>query len=220
MNTFLYFLLSFGYISLFIFGLILSKKNILNATNLFLLVIVGLVYDNLIIALGRSIGEGKLLEGLSYARFWLHALFTPLLILFAWSICFTLGLTWAKKKFWKITFSFLTLGLILYELFSSVIVLKLKAKRENGVLTYESIEPASPVMVILVTLVLVIIGIILIKNFHFPWLLIGTIIMTLGSVLAIWITNFPIMNVLEFLLLLTLLLTKRFQIRNSKKPNT
>lgn len=187
---------------------------------MFLLVIVGLVYDNLIIALGRFFGEGKLLEGLSFVRFLLHALFTPLLILFAWSIAFKLDLAWAKKKFWKIVFSILTIGLILYELFTSVIGLKLRAKRENGVLTYESIESVSPVMVILVTLVLVIMGIILIKNFHFPGLLIGTIIMTLGSVLAIWISNFPIMNVLEFLLVLSLLLTKRFQIRNSKKPNT
>lgn len=220
MNTFIYFLLVFGYLCFLIWGLILSKRSMLDFTSVLLLVIVGLVYDNLIIALGKFIGEGKLLEGLSTLRYWLHALFTPTLILFAWSIGENLGLPWAKKKFWKVIFSLLTAGLILYELFTSVIGLKLKANEDNGIFTYESIESVSPVMVILVTLVLFIMGIILVKRFHFPWLLIGTVVMISGSITAAWIKNFPIMNSLEFLLILSLLLTKRYQVRESEKMNT
>lgn len=220
MNTFIYMLLAFGYLCFLIWGLILSNRNLVSLTNVLMLVILGLFYDNSIIALGKFIGEGQMLEGLSTVRFLLHALFTPLLILFAWGIGFRLGLPWTKKKFWKVIFTIMTLGLILYELVTSVFGLKLKAKEANGLLTYENIESVSPVMVILVTIVLFIMGCILVKKFHFPWLFIGTSIMILGSFLAVWITDFPIMNVLEFLLILSLLLTKQFQVRESEKPST
>ncbi|MGY0691860.1 hypothetical protein ACW2QC_03595 [Virgibacillus sp. FSP13] len=218
MNTFLFFFLGFGYLCLFIWGLILSRNHgLLNLTNVILLVILGLVYDNLIIAFGRFIGEGNLLETLSYVRFWLHALFTPTLILFAWSICFRIGLPWAKKTFWKVLAWLMTIGLILYELLASIKELELEPKWKNGVLTYESaVQSDSLIMVIIITLVLGIVGIILMKKFRFSWLFIGTLVMISGGILAIWIKNFPIMNVLEFILIVSLLMTKQFQIRNQK----
>lgn len=220
MHTFIYFLLAFGYIGLLVWGLILSKKEIRNLANVLLLVIFGLIYDNLIIASGRFIGEGDLLEKLSYARFWLHALFTPTLVLFAWCICFNLSMRWAKKTFWKVAFTTITLALTLYELFTSIIRLELRLKKEYDVLSYGSVEQSSPVMVILVTVALIIVGIILLKKFHFPWLLIGTTIMIAGSIVGIWIKNFPIMNTMEFLLILSLLLTRQFQVRMSETSST
>lgn len=47
------------------------------------LVGLGLVYDNALIAVGKFIGEGTLLEALNLARYWSHAFLTSLLILFA-----------------------------------------------------------------------------------------------------------------------------------------
>ncbi|WP_106497317.1 hypothetical protein [Lentibacillus sp. Marseille-P4043] len=218
MDTFIFFLLGFGYFCLFIWGLVLSRNyGLLNLTNVVLLVIIGLIYDNLIIAFGRFIGEGKLLENLSYARFWLHALFTPTLILFAWSICFRTGLPWAKKTFWKAVAWLMTIGGILYELLASIKGLKLKPKWKNDVLTYESAAPSdSLIMVIIITLVLGIVGFILMRKFRFPWLFIGTLVMILGGILAIWIKNFPIMNVLEFILIISLLMTRQFSNQKSK----
>lgn len=219
MNTFIYFLLTFGYLCFLGWDLKLSKNCLLNFTNVLLLVIAGLVYDNFIIALGRFIGESELLESLSYVRYWLHALFTPTLVLFAWCICFKLGSAWAMKTFWKVAFSLTTLALILYELFTSVIGLKLRAKEANGILSYENVESASPWMVILVTTILVIVGILLLKKFRFPWLLVGTSVMMIGSSLGIWIKDFPIMNILELLLILSLLLTKQFQVKMSENQS-
>src|SRR5699024_10201171 len=117
------------------------------------------------------------LKGLSNARFWIHALFTPTLILFAWSICFEIGLPWAKKTFWKGLAYFLTIGLIIYELVTVVKKLELEPKWNKGVLTYENVLQSDyPVMVIFITLILGIVGFILIKKFHFYWLFIGTIV--------------------------------------------
>lgn len=221
MNTFLYFFLGFGYLCLLIWGIVLAKKHgLFNLTNVLLLVILGLVYDNLMIAFGRFIGEGNVLESLNVVRFWLHALFTPTLILYAWSICFRIGLPWAQKTFWKVLAWLLTIGLILYELLTSIKGLELKPNWENGVLTYENAAQSdTPVMVILITLVLGIVSIIFIKKFRYFWLFIGTLVMILGGILAIWIKSFPIMNVLEFLLIVSLLMTKQFQIRIKKQSS-
>ncbi|WP_051359428.1 hypothetical protein [Paucisalibacillus globulus] len=210
METALFFLLALGYICLFIWGLILSKnRGLFKLTNVLLLVILGLIYDNAIIAFGKFIGKGTVLEWLSYGRFWLHALFTPTLILFAWSVCFRTDLPWAKHAFSKVLAYLLTIGLILFELFVSIRGLKLEAVWKNGLLTYESVGSTNPFMVIVITLLLGIVGSILMVKFRFFWLLSGTVVMVLGSVLANWI-SFPIMNVLEFLFIVSLLLTKKF----------
>src|SRR5699024_2414980 len=170
-------------------------------------------------AFGRFIGEGNVLESLSYVRFWLHALFTPTLILFAWSIYSRTGLPWAKKRFWKVLAHLITIGLILYELFASVKGLKLEPSWKNGVLTYESAgQSVGPFMVISITIILGIVGLLLVIKFRFFWLFIATLVMISGGILAIWIKNFPIMNVLEFLFIVSLLWTKQFLIRIKKQP--
>ncbi|GAB3804842.1 hypothetical protein [Virgibacillus kimchii] len=212
METFIFFALGIGYICLFIWVLFLSRTHgLFSLTNVLLLVIIGLIYDNFIIALGRYIGEGNTLESLSYVRFWLHALFTPTLILFAWSICFKSDLSWAKKAYWKVLASLITVGLILYELITSVRGLELEPNWENGVLTYDSAgQAAGPFMVIAITLVLGIVSVIFIVKFHYYWLFIGILLMVLGSILGIWLKYSPLMNILEFVLILSLVLTKRF----------
>lgn len=215
MVSFLYFFLAISYLCLFVWGIFLAKKARFHLTNLLLFVIIGLIYDNLIIAIGRFIGEGNVLETFSFLRFLLHALFTPTLILFAFGICVGTGLRWPKKTFWKVLASLMTLGLILYELFASVINLELEPIWKNGVLTYTSAgHSGSPIMVIIVTVVLGIVGYILAKTFHFFWLLIGTIVMISGGLLTIWIKQESIMNILELLLIVTLLVTWQFQVRN------
>src|SRR5690625_151429 len=182
MDTFLFFLLGFGYVCLLIWGLFLARNHgLMNLTNVLLLVILGLIYDNLTIAFGRFIGEGNVLENLSYVRFWLHALFTPTLILFAWSIYSRTGLPWEKKRFWKVLAYLITIGLILYKLFASVEGLHLEPTWNNGVLTYESSgQSVGPFMVIIITIILGIVGLLLMIKFRFFWLFIGTLVMKIG----------------------------------------
>lgn len=212
MGTFLYYLLGFSYIFLFIWGLFLARNHrFLHLTNVLLIIILGLVYDNLIMASGKFIGEGNLLEGLNAVRFWIHALITPTLVLFAWSIYHWSDLPGSKGESWKTVAYLTTAGLIVYELFASVIGLKLEPTWTNGVLTYESVgQSTSPLMVIIITGILGMIGLLLLIKYRFYWLLMGTLIMFSGGLLAIWIKDFPIMNVLEILLIVSLLLTKKF----------
>lgn len=217
MNTFLYLLLGIGYIFLLIWGIFqASDRGFINLINALLLVIFGLIYDNFIIALGRFIGEGNLLQSLSYIRFWLHALFTPTLILFAWNIYFKAGFPWAKKKFLRVIAYIVTISLILYELLASTIGLKLKPSWKNGILTYESARQSNiPIMVIVITLIFIILGSLIMKKFRFPWLFIGTLVMISGGILTMWIKNFPIMNILEFQFIISLLFTRKFLIKKT-----
>lgn len=218
LESFLFFTLTLGYFILLIWGLVLSRNNdVIQLTNVLLLVIVGLIYDNLIIALGSFIGEGQMLESLSYGRYWLHALFTPTLIIFAWGICSRSHLSWARKTSSKYLAFTLTAGLILYELFTSIRGLELEPKWQNGILTYENIsQSGTPVMIIFITLILSIVGIIFIIKFRFYWLFTGILVMALGSVLGAWLKFEPLMNILEFVLIVSLLLTKRFLVHNEK----
>jgi len=210
MNTFVYFLLGIAYVLLFIWGVWLAKQRGIQVSDVLLLVTIGLIYDNTIIALGRFIGEGVFLENLSYARYWLHALFTPTLILYTWSICFEMGFSFAKKTFWKTAAYLLTFGLIIYELFLYIDQLKLQPTWENELLIYDHEgQLGFPLMIVCVTLALFIVGIIFLKMVKFPWLLVGVIVMCVGSSLSIWLKEFPIMNVMEFILMLSLLSVKK-----------
>ncbi|TSI05159.1 hypothetical protein [Lysinibacillus sp. BW-2-10] len=214
METIIYIFLTISYICIFIWDVMISRKDgLFKVTNLLLLVIFGLIYDNFIIALGKYIGEGHLLETLSTLRYWFHALFTPTLILFAWAICLHLGLRWAKKTYWKILFFTLTIGLISYELLASIRGLQLEPKWEQGVLTYQNVQSSNPIMVIIITIVLALIDFLLLRKFHFPWLFVGVLLMVVGSLLNMWIKFSPMMNLFELLLIVSLLLTKRFQVQ-------
>jgi ABC-type multidrug transport system permease subunit len=102
-------------------------------------------------------------------------------------------------------------------LFTSIRGLELEPKWQNGILTYENIsQSGTPVMIIFITLILSIVGIIFIIKFRFYWLFTGILVMALGSVLGAWLKFEPLMNILEFVLIVSLLLTKRFLVHNEK----
>ncbi|MFA1818854.1 hypothetical protein ACDX78_01405 [Virgibacillus oceani] len=111
----------------------------------------------------------------------------------------------------KVLAYLLTIALILYDLFTSVQRLKLEPTWKNSILTYDSVEQSGiPIMVILITLILGAVGLLLIMKFRFYWLFIGTLIVISGGILNIWVKYYPMMNILELLLIVSLLLTKQF----------
>ena len=95
---------------------------------------------------------------------------------------------WARKRGVKIAVVFITISLIVYELFMEIIGLQLIAKWENGVLSYESVNGMKvPVMVIIVSLIILIVAIMLLKKIQWKCLLIGVVTMVIGNLLMIWI---------------------------------
>ena len=212
MDTFIYFLLSIAFIFLFIIGIFLAKQNgWIDVSNVLLLVIVALLYDNGILALGKFIGEGDLLKALNELRYWLHAFVTPLLVLFAWHTLVNANIKWASKKIVQFPTLFLTLFFIIYELLSLVPNLSLEPTWKNGVLSYTKNEEGIPVMIIGVSTTLLITSIFIWWKQRWPWYFVGILSMGIVPILNFLLQIDAPHNISEFLLIVALIATKAYQ---------
>jgi hypothetical protein len=142
------------------------------------LVIFGLFYDNLIIGLGRSIGEGQALQSLNAGRFIIHALVTPLLIMFAVATAQRLGLGWAQSRTTFAVFGVLTLLMIGLGIYTDIINLSLSVAREAGTLRYVNANSAGPPIPAIVTiLVMIVVGASVWRRHKWAVLCLGAILM-------------------------------------------
>lgn len=218
MDLVLYFFFTAAYILLVIWGF--RQQHSWNFTAFLYLVLVGLIYDNGIIAIGKFIGEGALLETLNLLRFWSHAFLTPFLVLFCWGAMNQAGIEWAKKKIVFYGFLLYTAALIVIELALETWGLEIVPEQQYGVLRYASADTASgpPVMVLLVTLVLVFTGVALWKAIGWKWMLIGAVVMGIGSAVPIPVESSAATNAFELFLLFTLVWTKnRIEINENQR---
>jgi len=212
MDTFLYFLYVVLYATLLIRGLYgIRKQDLARWTSVIYIVILPLIYDNLLLATGKWIGEGELLESLNFSRFCLHALITPLLVIYSIGTLRESGIDWAKKKWLVIVGILYTFGLIVLEFSLEVMGLELEVVKEYGVISYSNVEEATgpPIMVLLVTLILIVASAILWKKTKWPVFFIGAVIMTIGSAFPINVDSGAVTNAFELFLIFTLIWTKR-----------
>lgn len=220
MDTFLFFLYAIGYIFLFIWTILLAKRNRwLVSANVLILVILALLYENAVVTLGRYVGVGTILENLNGIRYWLHALFTPFLVLFALNTLQRAGVSWSKNRLVQWIVSLLIVGLMGFEILTNVLGLELKSKWKYGVLSYENVQESGlPVMVMIVTALLLIASIIIWKKAHWPWFFVGTTLMIVGSFLT-FLKSGAIINGFELLLITSLVWTKRYQDQEVMTPS-
>jgi len=210
-DTILYFLLSICYLTLLLLSIKLIQKRTVSFYMIFLpLVIVGLIYDNIIISMGSFIGEGNVLLFFSVFRFWYHALFTPTLLLFAYGVAKQSKLQWANKFIFKITFLMGTIALISYEIIETInknpaII------REYGIVRYTLVGVSGPpLMVIIVAFILLIVGVSLYRNTRWTIMMIGVAIMIVGSAIPINLPSTAIINLFELFFIFSLFLTQRY----------
>jgi uncharacterized membrane protein (UPF0136 family) len=212
MDTYLYFLYAALYAVLLIWGISgIRKTDVRKWTSVIYIVILPLIYDNLILATGKWIGEGELLDSLNFARFCLHALITPLLVMYSVGTLRESGIEWAQKKWLVLVGLFYTVGLIVLEFATEVFGLELEVVKEYGVVSYSNVEEATgpPIMVLLVTLVLIVASAILWKKTKWPVFFIGAVVMTIGSAIPLNIESGAVTNAFELFLIFTLIWTKR-----------
>lgn len=181
--------------------------------NLPLLVVAALVYDNLVLGSGRWIGEGALLEAVNYARFYVHAAITPLLVAWALHTLRRAGFAWAQARWYQVASIGAALALTFVEFLLEVRGLKLAPREEFGVLSYTGTEPPSgpPLMVLIVAAVLLVAGALLWKRRGWPWLFAGALVMTIGSGVRLPIDSGAVTNAFELTLLISIIATKAYQ---------
>lgn len=212
MDTFLYFLYTFLYTALLIWGLYgIRKQELAKWSSVIYIVILPLIYDNLILATGKWIGEGELLESLNFSRFCLHALITPLLVMYSIGTLRESGIQWAKKKWLVLVGIIYTIGLMVFEFSVEVVGLEIEVVKEYGVVSYSNVEEATgpPIMVLFVTLILIVASAIVWKKTKWPIFFIGAIVMTIGSAVPLNIESGAVTNAFELFLIFTLIWTKR-----------
>lgn len=211
MDTSLFFLYSIAYCGLLIWGIFLANKYTWwTLANVTLLVIAALIYDNLIVGLGRYLGEGTILQGLNYGRYWLHAFFTPLLVLFALYSVTRCNVEWVKKSWTKLGAIFLVIGLSILEIVTGIIGGKLEPEWKYGVLSYHiSNKAGPPLMVMIVTLFLLLAAIVLWRKIKWRFLMIALLIMAFGGALQKFVNSSALNNGFELILMVSIMGTKQ-----------
>lgn len=189
------------------------RRRRLIPSDLAVLVVAALVYDNAVIGLGVVIGEGPLLETLNGARYWLHALVTPLLVLIGWHVLVRAGVRWAASAAGRVGAVVLTAVLIVYELVVGALALDLSPRLEYGALSYanENAPDGPPVMVLIVAAALLVAGIAAVVKQRWPWLAVGTGLMVVGSAVPLPVPSGAVTNMFELILLISVLATVAHQ---------
>lgn len=145
-----------------------------------LLVLGGLVYDNLIIFIGSSIGMGNRLLFLNKIRYWLHGLLSPLLLVFAVQVFHAAQVNWDSPWSDRLSVA-LAFTLVMIEVCDRMIKLNLKPITFAGTLRYKEIVPSKEIPVILVILCVGAIGAVIWQQIGWSWMFWGALVMMLGS---------------------------------------
>ena len=212
MDQILYMLFIFAYIALLIWGLKgVHAQEFSKWSSVVYLVVMALIYDNGILAIGHWIGEGALLENFNAVRFWMHAIVTPLLVIYSIGTLRESGVSWANKTWVTILSILYTIAAILIEIVFVTARLQLQVEKEYGVVSYSSVESPSgpPIMILLITLAMLLASGVLGKKTGWAVFFIGVVIMTIGSAVPFDVVSNAITNLFELILLTSLVWTKR-----------
>ena len=158
-----------------------------------LIVILGIIYDNLIIGFGAFIGEGEMLKALNTPRFVIHALFTPCIMIFAFGVARRIGIGWAQTKIAHILICIFTTAMIALGVYHEIIQLALAAKAEGGTLRYVNSAAQGPPIPAIATIIVVMITAVFVwVKTKKPWYFLGTLLMFLLAPMAakfVWAGN-------------------------------
>lgn len=153
----------------------------------------GLIYENVILGLGEVIGYGETLKALNTPRFITHALFTPMLIIYAIGMARMAGLAWAQSRAWHIAFCVLAAGLIAFGAIQDILNLRLVPYEAGSqVLGYRNdfaLLKGPPLPAVSAILVVIVVGGLLLWRRRWGWLLAGGALMLVGAMLML---RFPL----------------------------
>lgn len=122
-------------------------------------VIFSLAYDNLVLALGESVGPGDTLLALNFLRYLLHALLTPLLIIWGFGLARRMGFQWANNPRNHALICVLATAMILLGFYSDIVRWLPELRLEQGITRYVNVGgikgPPVPSIVTIITLGLI-----------------------------------------------------------------
>jgi len=180
-NTF-FILVGLIQLGIAIYGTREVRRNFTWYALLVLIVVYGLAYDNLAIASGALLGEGALTRALNAPRYWVHALFTPTMMIACFGALRKMGSKFAQSKTWHTSICLLATALIVLGSYGDILNLTLEPQTAVGVLRYVNtfeFMKGPPIPAVLTIIVVLIFGVMAWRGFGFKPLFIGSIIMFL-----------------------------------------
>lgn len=175
------------------------------------IILISISYDNLVLAAGSLIGEGELLQFLSQIRFLVHYLCLPFLIVVGVELANRAGAGWVIPPVrWLAWILAIILGIV--DILNRYIALELKPVYFAGMLRYTTPATTPPIITIVVTLFVLLIGV----GFwvrtqgKWKWLFFGTLIGLVGNALPIAQFGTLPGSGAEFVMTLALLLTEQY----------
>jgi hypothetical protein len=209
MTAILYPLYAVAQAALLAWGVRLWPRSRSLALGLLLLVGAALVYDNLIIAIGRLLGEGSLLHALNWPRFLFHALLTPLLLVTAVYQAGRGGISWAAGRVGQIAAWVVALGLILFGIIHDLVGLSLSPTLYGGTLRYAAESSGPPIPAIITIVIIMVVGIFVWRQLRWPWMFVGALVMFIGAAVPPSIVGPAVGSGVEIALLAGLLATEQ-----------
>ncbi len=142
-------------------------------------VLLALAYDNAIMGLGNALGDGPVLETVSRARFTLHVLLTPTLVLVAARLASLGGLD-PDRRLSRLAVP-ATVALVVLGITLDGLVPSLALDQTAGVLRYTHADPTIPIAAVLTDVALIAVGVGLWRRGVTRWLAVGAIVMFVAS---------------------------------------
>ena len=166
-----------------------------------LVILSGVVYDNTLLAFGGQwFGEGQTLEMLSYPRYLLHGLFTPLLIIFCALSADRFNIPGYRRRETLTLWGAVTFVAIWFGLIGDLINLEIGPGVTNGLLSYKYVGEAGPPIAEIATVMsMLIIGGAMQRYGRWPWVFVSALFMFV--VALFFIENGVVANLGELVLL-------------------
>jgi hypothetical protein len=163
------------------------------AFTLLILVILALIWDNAVVAIGSTVGEGETLRALSVPRYVTHGLLVPLLIMVGVGLGRRHGVPSLAGRTAPAVFGALTVVLMSAGIWLDIVGLDLQPTHYADTLRYtNAASHGAPIPAVITILVLIGIGITLLVRARQPWLLAGGVAMFVAAALgavAFWFGN-------------------------------
>ena len=185
-----------AHIAIFVWCVSLVRRYHAPGAGIVAMIAAGLIYDNLIVSLGASIGAGPILQMLSWPRFAMHALLRPFMMIAVLQFAAAAGVGWAKDRRWRIALWVLVVAMIIQGSVAHLIGLETVPACFDGILRYTAnLHPShfcsldaqatggggAPIPAIVGNILTLIVGFSLWRLAGWPWLILGALAMFVAA---------------------------------------
>jgi hypothetical protein len=208
MGAVLYPIYTLCHLVFFVWALLLYQQSHRLGLVVLIVIIAAIAYDNLIVSIGKWIGEGKTLLWLSQPRFICHVLLTPLSLVAAFSFCLQANLEWATnpiaiRLIWLASIVLITAEILTYyKKFTPTPIWDRCTLRYTN-----SAYKCLPVASIITTILVGVVGAVIWQQLGYPWLLVSSIVMFIGGAIPQRIAGAIVCSGVEVILIVGFCMT-------------